>query len=385
MQDCRTLGIPSKAQSGPATHQLQHAANSWSQPRLAGDISVANGHVVHARTSCPLQWSFSPSISPEHDVSKESEAEKVARFMQALEQLIQRVREDRYVLAIVLVGSLSEETIWRRESLRLWIIEADGVTRRFQYDGKDERIFRILVEDDINGYAEIIPRTRFKQMVEGSSRTTFSCNFFAERQIVYSSDPSIDNWFDQANSVAIKDQDRELLTFTTWTIHAHRFARKRLQIQRDIELAGQEIVEAAQSVAHTEIIRQGEVWEQDVIYKAIEKNPKLFQTIYLDVLAKRKNKKVLDAALDAIDDYLETHYQEHLKPLLAFLAKQNRVISLSEISDHFAFSQLYPWHIVSACDWLEEKGHLEKLSAPFKLTKRSQEEVEEPAYFMDAQ
>jgi len=33
---------------------------------------------------------------------------------------------------------------------------------------------------------------------------------------------------------------------------------------------------------------------------------------------------------------------------------------------------------------LERKGHLEKLSAPFQLTKRSQEDVEEPAYFMDS-
>ncbi len=315
---------------------------------------------------------------------KETDAEKVARFERALEQLVQRVAEDRYVLAVVLVGSLSEETIWNRESIGLWIIEADGVSRRLRSDGKDERIWRILVEDNINLWAEVIPRSRFKQMVEGSSRTAFSCNFFAHRRIVYSLDPSIDNWFDQANTVAIKDQEKELLTFTTWTIHAHRHAKERLTIKGDVELARQEVIEAAHSVAHTEIIRRGEVWEQEVIYRAIDGNPELFQTIYLDVLSKRKSKKVLATALDAIDGYLDEHYQAHLKPLLSFLAKQNRVVPMSEISDHFAFSQLYPWHLVSACDWLERKGRLEKLSAPFKLTKRSLEEVEEPAYFMDA-
>lgn len=49
-------------------------------------------------------------------MEKESNAEKVARFQKALEQLIERVAEDRYVLAVVLVGSLCEETIWTRES-----------------------------------------------------------------------------------------------------------------------------------------------------------------------------------------------------------------------------------------------------------------------------
>jgi hypothetical protein len=316
-------------------------------------------------------------------VARNDDAAKVAEFEAALKQFVERIAEDRYVLAVVLVGSLSTETIWRREALGLWIIEADGVSRWLPSDGKDERVFRILVENGINIHAEVIPRARFKQMVEGASRTAFSCNFFAHRQIVYSKDRSIDSWFKRANAIATKDQERELLAFSTWTIHAHRHARKRLDIKGDLELAAQETLSAAHSVAHTEIIRQGQVWEQDVIYRAMERNPALFRTIYLDVLAKRKNRRVLSAALDAIDGYLDKHFQAHLKPLLSFLKKQNRVVPLSEIGDQFAFSQLHPWHLESACEWLERKGLLQKLSAPFKLTKRSLERVEEPAYLLD--
>jgi hypothetical protein len=316
-------------------------------------------------------------------MTKNDEVEKLARFQAALTQLTERIAEDRYVLAVVLVGSLSPETIWHRETLGLWIIEADGVSRRLPSDGSDERVFRILVENGINIHAEVVPRSRFKKMVEGASRTAFSCNFFARRQLVYSKDPSIDTWFKHADSVATKDRERELLTFSTWTIHAHRHARKRLDVQGDLELAAQEIVWAAHSVAHTEIIRQGQVWERDVIYRAIDGDPELFQTIYLDVLVKRKNRRVLSRALDAIDRYLDTHYRAHLKPLLDYLKKQNRVVPLSEMSDHFAFSQVHPWHLESACEWLERKGLLEKVSAPFKLTKRSLERVEEPAYFFN--
>jgi hypothetical protein len=318
-------------------------------------------------------------------MTQHDDAAKVARFEVALNQLIERIAEDRYVLAVVLVGSLSTETIWQRESLGLWIIEADGVSRRLPSDGNDERVFRILVENGINIHAEVIPRSRFKKMVEGASRTAFSCNFFARREIVYSKDASIESWFKKANSIATKDQERELLTFSTWTIHAHRHARKRLDIKGDVELAAQDTLGAAHSVAHTEIIRRGQVWEQDVIYRAIEGAPALFQTIYLDVLAKRKNRRVLSKALDAIDGYLDKHYQAHLKPLLSFLKKQNRLVPLSEMSDHFAFSQLYPWHLESACEWLEGKGLLQKLSAPFKLTKRGQDRVEEPAYSLDVE
>ena len=317
-------------------------------------------------------------------VSQETDDEKLARFQAALDQFIARIAEDRYVLAVVLVGSLSPETVWERESLGVWIIEADGVSRRIISDGNDERVFRILVENGIDIHAEVIPRGRFKKMVEGASRTAFSCNFFAERQIVYSNDPSIESWFKKANSIATKDQERELLTFSTWTIHAVLHARKRLEIKKDLELAAQEILGAAYSVAHTEIIRQGKVWEGDVIYRAIKGDPVLFQAIYLNVLAKRRNRRALGEALAALDRYLDKHYQAHLRPLLAFLKKQNRVVPLSEISDYFAYSQIHPWHVESACEWLEKKGLLQKLSAPFKLTKRSLERVEEPAYLLEA-
>src|SRR5690606_22103396 len=205
----------------------------------------------------------------------------------------------------------------------------------------------------------------------------------AERQLVYSADPSIDGWFETANTVAVKDQEKELLAFTTWTIYAHRAAQLRLTVKEDLELAQQQVLEAAHSVAHTEIIRRGKVVESDVIYRAIDGAPELFKTIYLDVLAKPKNRKVLEAALAAVDAYLDEHYEQHLKPLLALLKKQNRVLPLSEISDHFAFSQLHPWHLAAACEWLHLKGRLEKLSAPFKLTKRSRDSAEEPAYLMD--
>jgi hypothetical protein len=317
-------------------------------------------------------------------VTHESDAAKAARFEAALGQFIERVKEDRYVLAIVLVGSLSPEIIWQRESIGLWIIEADGVTRRLQSDGQDEHIYRILVENGINLHAEVIPRSRFKKMVEGASRTAFTDNYFAHRKMVYSKDSSIESWFKKANAVATKDQERDLLVFSTWTIHAMRQARKRMDLADDLKLATQSALSAANSVAHTEIIRRGKICESEVIYRAMEGNAELFQTIYLDVLSKRQNRRVLTTALDTIDGYLDSHYQSHLKPLLNFLKKESRVVPLSEISEQFAFSQIHPWHLESACEWLERKGLLQKVSAPFKLTKRSLDRVEEPAYFLDA-
>lgn len=313
---------------------------------------------------------------------QEIEAE-IQRFRSAVDHFVERLAEDRAILAAVLVGSLNEVTIWRKEALWLWVIEIDGVTKRLKADGKDERIFRILVEDDINLYVELIPRTRFKQMVEGASRTAFSCNFFAHRELVYCDDPSIEQWFDQACQAAAKDQAKERLATTTWAIHGYRHAKKLLERKGDLELARQQLIDTAYAVAAMAIVRQGEVFEDLIIYRGIEAEPELMKTVYLDLLTKKPTKKALSAALESLDDFLKRDWQENLKPLIQYLLKQRRTVGLTEMSEFFAYSQLYPWHLESACEWLADEGFLEKVSAPFKLTKKSHVEVEEPAYFLD--
>ena len=310
-------------------------------------------------------------------------SEKTAHFRAALDSFVEKISDDRYILAVVLVGSINEELIWHKDTIGLWIVEDDGVTKRLKSDGNDERIFRTFAEGGINLHAEVIPRSRFKQMVEGSSRTAFSCNFFARRELVYCIDPSIEKWFETANTVATKDQDKELMIATTWIINSARYARKRIERKDDLNLGFEGILWAVHSMAAVEVIAQGEVYEQAAIYKAIEAKPDLFQTVYLDLLTKKRTRKLLLAALEVIDQYVSEHAERNLKPLIHFLAKQKRTVPLSQISEHFAHSQLYPGHLELACEWLERNGIIEKLSTPFKITKKSRVEVEEPAYFYD--
>ena len=76
---------------------------------------------------------------------------KLRLFERALKLFLERVAADPNLLAAVLVGSLSEETIWRRDAIGLWVIEKDGVTKRLRADGEDSRIarFQPIVHGDI--------------------------------------------------------------------------------------------------------------------------------------------------------------------------------------------------------------------------------------------
>jgi uncharacterized protein len=313
----------------------------------------------------------------------ESVSQKLVRFETALQLFLERVRADPNLLAAVLVGSLTVETVWRRDTISLWIIEKDGVTKRLRADGEDPRVFRTLVEEGVNLHVELIPRSRFKRMVEGSARTAFRYSFFARRKLVYCNDPSLGKWFEDADTLARRDQERELCIATTWLIHAHRHASRLLENGRDLEMVFQELLEGAHCVAAAEVIAAGEVYEGLVIHRALELVPDLMREVYLDLLAAPRTTENLGKILAALDGYLEKHAEVRLLPVLRYLRKEKRLVPLSELADHFAHSQLYPWHLEAACEWLEAKKRLGKFSSPFGLTKLSRVEVEEPAYLCD--
>lgn len=312
-----------------------------------------------------------------------SPSEKVVQFEKALSLFLERVREDPFILAAVLVGSITEATVWRRDAISLWLIEKDGVTKRLRADGEDPRIFRTLVEEGVNVHVELIPRARFKRMVEGAARTAFTYSFFARRKLIYSSDASLAKWFEEADTLARRDQERELCIATTWLIHSQRHAVRLLEIKQDLDLTFQELLGCAHCVAAAEIIAAGEVCEGVVIHRALELKPALLKKIYSDLLVGARTAARLKKILAWLEGYLEEHAEIRLRPVLHYLRKEKRLVPLSELSDHFAHSQLYPWHLESACEWLERQGRLAKFSAPFGLTKMSRVEFEEPAYLIE--
>ena len=90
-------------------------------------------------------------------------AETVALFNQALDAFIAKVKQDRYILAAILYGSLSHDTVWRKSDIDIMLV------------GRDEKPIRhfSLVENGVNIHADLVPRSKFKAVIEGSLQGTF--------------------------------------------------------------------------------------------------------------------------------------------------------------------------------------------------------------------
>src|SRR4051795_955675 len=87
------------------------------------------------------------------------------KFIGALDALVERIQLDRSVLAAILCGSLSHDTVWAKSDIDLVLVTID--------DKKTPRSDLSLYADGINVHAMMIPRTEFRKIVEGSIRNSF--------------------------------------------------------------------------------------------------------------------------------------------------------------------------------------------------------------------
>ena len=105
------------------------------------------------------------------------------KFSKAVEALVEQVKKDRSILAAILCGSLSHDTVWDKSDVDLVLVTID--------DRKVESGARALFADGVNVHALLIPRAEFRKTVEGAVRNSFMHTFLAKGRLLYTHDESI--------------------------------------------------------------------------------------------------------------------------------------------------------------------------------------------------
>src|ERR1700739_3454357 len=95
----------------------------------------------------------------------------------ALESLIEQVKKDRSIVAAILCGSLSHDTVWSKSDIDLVLVTID--------DRKTQNSSLSLYADGVNVHAILMPRAEFRKTVEGSMRNGFQHSFLAKGRLLY--------------------------------------------------------------------------------------------------------------------------------------------------------------------------------------------------------
>ena len=135
------------------------------------------------------------------------------KFSAALDALVEQIKQDRSILAVILCGSLSHDTVWAKSDIDLVLVTID--------DRKVEAGDIALYADGVNVHALLMPRTRFRETVEGSVTNSFMHSFLAKGRLLYTHDPSIEELCAQLSSIGDRDTQFQLLQAATAALALH--------------------------------------------------------------------------------------------------------------------------------------------------------------------
>jgi hypothetical protein len=295
------------------------------------------------------------------------------RFKTALDGLVRDVQRDRSVLAAILCGSLSHDTVWAKSDIDLVLVTVDHK--------KVELSDLALYADGVNVHTILIPRTEFRRTVEGSVHNSFMHSFLAKGQLLYTHDPTIAGLCSRLQSLGTRDAAVQMLRSAAGALSSIYKAHKWFVTRGDLDYTALWILYAATPIAEMEVIAAGLLVDREVIPRAVQLNPGLFEVIYLDLLNGPKSPERVRTALEAVDAYMAGRALTVFAPVVDYLREAAEVRSTAEIEHHFK-KNFDVSGATLACEYLADQGLIGKASTPVHLTKMSNIEVQELAFFL---
>lgn len=294
------------------------------------------------------------------------------RFSRALDTLVTSIKDDRSILAAVLCGSLSHDTVWDKSDIDLVLVTIDD--KKLSEEGL------ALYADGINVHALLMSRTDFRKLAEGSLRSSFFHSFLTKGRLLYTHDAGIATLCDRLHSIGERDIRIQLLNAAGSTLPAVYKAHKWFRTRGDLDYAALWVLHAANGLARIEVLSARQLADREVLPQAIKLNPAFFKLVYTDLLNNKKAAKTIQDALTALDNYLAAHTSELFGLVLDYLQEVGEARSATEIDDHFR-RNFGVGGVTGVCEYLSDRGLIGKAPLPVRLTKKSNINVDELAFF----
>src|SRR6478609_17393 len=91
------------------------------------------------------------------------------QFTESVDALVAQIRQDKSILAAILCGSLSHDTVWAKSDVDLVLVTIDDRT-------VDNRGLA-LYANGVNVHAMLWSRAEFRRLAEGAVRNSFMHSF----------------------------------------------------------------------------------------------------------------------------------------------------------------------------------------------------------------
>jgi len=298
-----------------------------------------------------------------------------ARYQAALDSFVAKVRQDGYIIAAILGGSLSHDQVWEKSDIDILLV------------GRSEKAperFYALVEDGINVHTWLLSRSRFREQIERALQSSFFHSYFSKSTLLFATDETIAEYYANIQRLGARDRELQLLKAGSEVLPILAKAEKWLYVKRDPAYSFLWLMYMVAGLATIEVIAAGEITGREVVQQAMRHNPAFFQAIYFDLIAQPVDEAAVARALRLVNEYLEARMLLLFKPILEYLGAAGGARTTTELETYFR-KKLQTETIGAAFEWLAEKGVIQQVATPLRLVEKSRVTVDEAAYYYDSE
>lgn len=294
------------------------------------------------------------------------------RYQDALRSLAAQLEADRYVLAVILCGSLSYDEVWDKSDIDLLVVTTEDLKA-----GKNLS----LLADGITVHAYLQARSKFKATLQSATQSSFFHSLLSKSTLLFSRDPTVSDWYDGCAKLGERDRQIQTLRLATGLLPTLTKAEKWFYVKRDFGYAWAWLLWCITSLASIEVIAHGKIPTREVIQQALLVNPVFFKAVYTDLLDVPKTEQSVGEALSLVRGYLDRR-PEIFGPILDYLRDARGPRTATEISHYFE-QNFGLSEIALVCEWLADEGQIVRIALPARLTPKSTVTVEEAAFLCE--
>jgi len=298
------------------------------------------------------------------NMNEKKQAELRVRYQNAIDQFINKIKDDINVIAVILSGSVAYDVIWEKSDVDITIVVRDQ---------KIKSEFLSIVEDDITFNLFLIQRSSFKRGMERAIGGSIWQSYVANGKILYTTDDSLYDFFEDIKKIGDDDISLTALYLACDLISTMQKVEKWIYARNDLLYAQYFLLKTAESIANMELCIRGIPTSRSAIQKAISLNPDIMRFFYQEPLEKLLTREELIDKVKKLDLYIEDKIDIFKKPVLEYLSDQE-IKTASMIANHLDSNDHF---IITILDYLADKSVIEKAYQPIKLTPKSRLSVEE--------
>lgn len=300
-------------------------------------------------------------------MTEKEQAELRSRYQNAVDQFIDKLRDDTNIIAAIISGSVAYDVLWEKSDVDMTLVVRDQ---------KLSSNTLSIVEDGITFNIYLVQRSMFKRGMERSIGGSFLQSYVAKGKLVYTTDESLYDFFEDIKQIGEDDRAITALEIACDLISTMHKVQKWIISRKDLAYAQYYLLKAAEAIARMELCIRGIPTSRSDIRKALEYNPEVMRVFYREPMEHLLTEAELMDRVKQLDSYLEDKMDLFRKPVIEYLSDQE-IKTTSLIANHFSMDSHY---IINVLEYMADKGVIEKVPQLIKLTPKSRLSIEEISF-----